>query len=98
MSRRPLRQRTGQGALKVMWSREDDIKGGYYRPSHLHRAEIGLDEKGQIIAWDQAIVGQSIINGTPFEPMFMQDGVDATMIEGIGEPYQVPLKLSVHNA
>jgi isoquinoline 1-oxidoreductase beta subunit len=87
-----------KGALKVIWSREDDIKGGYYRPSHLHRAEIGLDEKGNIVAWDHNIVGQSIITGTPFEPMMVKNGVDATMIEGMGEPYQVPLKLAVHNA
>ncbi len=87
-----------KGALKVIWSREDDIKGGYYRPSHLHRAEIGLDEKGNIVAWDHNIVGQSIISGTPFEPMMVKNGVDATMIEGMGEPYQVPLKLAVHNA
>lgn len=87
-----------KGALKVIWSREDDIKGGYYRPSHLHRAEIGMDEKGNIVAWDHNIVGQSILSGTPFEPMMVKNGVDATMIEGMGEPYQVPLKLAVHNA
>lgn len=85
-----------QGPIKVMWSREDDIKGGYYRPSHVHRAEIGLDESGNIIAWNHTIVGQSILAGTPFEPMMVKNGVDATMVEGIGEPYQVPLKLSVH--
>jgi isoquinoline 1-oxidoreductase beta subunit len=85
-----------QGPVKIMWSREDDIKGGYYRPSHVHRAEIGLDESGNIIAWNHTIVGQSILAGTPFEPMMVKNGVDATMVEGIGEPYQVPLKLSVH--
>ncbi|MES2148362.1 MAG: xanthine dehydrogenase family protein molybdopterin-binding subunit [Pseudomonadota bacterium] len=85
------------GPLKVMWSREDDIKGGYYRPSHVHRADIGLDAKGNIIAWDHAIVGQSIISGTPFESMMIKDGVDSTMVEGMGEPYEVPLNLTVHN-
>ena len=86
------------GPVKVMWSREDDIRGGYYRPSHVHRAEIGLDETGNIVAWNHTVVGQSILTGTPFESMMVKNGVDATMIEGIGEPYQVPLKLSVHNA
>jgi isoquinoline 1-oxidoreductase beta subunit len=84
--------------LKLIWSREDDIKGGYYRPSHLHRAEIGLDAGGNIIAWNHTIVGQSILKGTPFEAFMVKDGVDATMVEGMGEPYAVPLKLSVHNA
>ncbi|HXA47610.1 MAG TPA: xanthine dehydrogenase family protein molybdopterin-binding subunit [Burkholderiaceae bacterium] len=89
---------TGKGGpVKVMWSREDDIRGGYYRPAYVHRAEIGMDEKGKILAWNHTIVGQSILTGTPFESMMVKDGIDSTTIEGIGEPYQVPLKLSVHN-
>ena len=86
------------GPLKVIWSREDDIKGGYYRPSHVHRADLGLDDKGHIVAWDHTIVGQSIISGTAFEPFMIKNGVDHTMVEGMGEPYQVPLNLTVHNA
>jgi isoquinoline 1-oxidoreductase beta subunit len=87
----------GKGPVKVVWSREDDIKGGYYRPSHVHRAEIGLDAKGNILAWDHAIVGQSIITGTLFEPYMVKNGVDGTITEGMGEPYKVPLNLSVHH-
>ncbi|MDO8653519.1 MAG: xanthine dehydrogenase family protein molybdopterin-binding subunit [Undibacterium sp.] len=90
---------TGKNApLKVIWSREDDIKGGYYRPSHVHRAELGLDAKGKIIAWDHAIVGQSILTGTPLESMMVKNGIDGTMVEGMDEPYEVPLNLTVHNA
>ena len=55
--------------IRVMWSREDDIKGGYYRPMHVHRAEIGFDAKGKVLAWDHVIVGQSIVQGTPFAAM-----------------------------
>ncbi|MBC7453222.1 MAG: xanthine dehydrogenase family protein molybdopterin-binding subunit [Massilia sp.] len=84
------------GPVKVIWSREDDIKGGYYRPSHVHRAEIGFDAKGKIVAWDHAIVGQSIMAGTPFEAFMVKDGVDKTMVEGMGAPYSVPLNLSAH--
>jgi isoquinoline 1-oxidoreductase beta subunit len=86
------------GPIKVIWSREDDIKGGYYRPSHVHNAELGLDTKGKIIAWNHVIVGQSIITGTPLESFMVKDGVDDTMVEGMGEPYEVPLNLTVHNA
>jgi isoquinoline 1-oxidoreductase beta subunit len=85
------------GPLKVVWSREDDIKGGYYRPSHVHRADIGMDDAGKIVAWDHAIVGQSIITGSPFEPFMVKNGVDVTMVEGLGDPYDVPLNLNVHN-
>ncbi len=86
------------GPLKVIWSREDDIKGGYYRPSHVHRADIGLDAKGRIVAWDHAIVGQSIMAGTPFEAFMVKNGVDGTMVEGMGAPYDVPLNLTAHAA
>jgi isoquinoline 1-oxidoreductase beta subunit len=87
-----------QGPIKMMWSREDDIRGGYYRPSHLHRAEIGLDAQGNILAWDHVIVGQSIAAGTPFEGFMIQKGVDSTMVEGMGAPYEVPMNLTAHMA
>ncbi|NML62814.1 xanthine dehydrogenase family protein molybdopterin-binding subunit [Massilia sp. RP-1-19] len=89
---------TGKGGpVKVMWSREDDVRGGYYRPSYVHRAEIGLDAKGNILAWDHTIVGQSIMAGTMFEPFMVKNGVDATTTEGMGAPYDLPLNLSVHS-
>ncbi|QET04341.1 xanthine dehydrogenase family protein molybdopterin-binding subunit [Cupriavidus pauculus] len=84
--------------LKVMWSREDDIKGGYYRPLHVHRARIGFDAKGQVLGWQHAIVGQSIIIGTPFEPFLVKNGVDSTMTEGIVEnEYGLPMQVSAHH-
>jgi isoquinoline 1-oxidoreductase beta subunit len=86
------------GPVKMIWSREDDIKGGYYRPSHVHRADISLDAQGTILGWDHVIVGQSIAAGTPFEGFMIQKGVDSTMVEGMGEPYDVPMNLSAHIA
>ena len=83
--------------IRVLWSREDDIKGGYYRPMHVHRAEIGFDAKGKVLAWDHVIVGQSIVQGTPFASMMIKDGIDATIVEGMREPYDVPMQLSVHH-
>jgi isoquinoline 1-oxidoreductase beta subunit len=84
--------------IKLIWSREDDLAGGYYRPSHVHRADIGFDAKGNIIGWDHVIVGQSIASGTLFESGMVKNGVDALMVEGMGEPYQVPMQLSAHIA
>ncbi|HEX2010433.1 MAG TPA: molybdopterin cofactor-binding domain-containing protein, partial [Roseateles sp.] len=52
--------------VRTLWSREDDIKGGYYRPMHLHRARIGFDAQGNVLAWDHVLVGQSITTGTVF--------------------------------
>jgi isoquinoline 1-oxidoreductase beta subunit len=83
--------------VRTLWSREDDIKGGYYRPLHVHRAEIGFDAHGNILAWDHVIVGQSILKGTPFEEFMVKDGVDSTAVEGMKEPYDVPMRLTVHH-
>ncbi len=92
------RQRKGTrgGPLKLMWSREDDIQGGYYRPAHLHSVDVGFDAQGQVIAWDHAIVGQSIIKGTAFEPFLVKNGIDGTMTEGVAENhYRMPMRLRV---
>ena len=84
--------------LHVQWSREDDTRAGYYRPFTVHRAEIGLDAGGNVVAWKHRIVSQSIITGTPFEPFMVKDGVDATTVEGVADtPYAVPVALEVHH-
>jgi isoquinoline 1-oxidoreductase beta subunit len=83
--------------IRMVWSREDDIKGGYYRPMHLHTAKIGFDAKGKITAWDHVIVGQSIMKGSLFESAMMKDGVDGTTVEGMKEPYPIPMRLTVHH-
>ena len=74
--------------VKTVWSREDDVKGGYYRPMYLHQAKIGLDANGMPVAWEHTAVGQSIMQGTPFESVMIKDGVDATSVEGTADsPY-----------
>ncbi len=84
--------------IKIVWTREDDIKGGYYRPMHLHRAEIGFDSTGKVLAWQHRIVGQSIVSGTPFEGFMVKDGVDATMVEGVADTaYDLPMAVDVHH-
>lgn len=83
--------------VRMIWSREDDVKGGYYRPMHVHRAEIGFDEKGRVLAWDHVIVGQSLAKGTAFEGFMLKNGVDTTTVEGMKEPYDLPMRLSVHH-
>lgn len=77
--------------LKLVWSREDDITGGYYRPAYAHKVRVGLDDDGKIIAWDHRVCGQSIFKGTFLEAFSVRDGIDATSIEGMADtPYQVP--------
>jgi len=74
--------------VKVVWTREDDIQGGYYRPLFLHRIEAGLDSQGRPVGWRHSIVGQSILTGTPFEQFMVKNGIDATSVEGVVDsPY-----------
>ena len=74
--------------VKTVWSREDDVKGGYYRPMYVHKAKIALDENGMPSAWEHVAVGQSIMLGTPFEAFQIKDGIDATSVEGTADsPY-----------
>jgi isoquinoline 1-oxidoreductase beta subunit len=74
--------------VKLVWTREDDIQGGRYRPMFLHRLQGGIRD-GKIVAWKNTVVGHSFIKGSPFEPMMIKNGVDATMVEGAAEiPYR----------
>jgi isoquinoline 1-oxidoreductase beta subunit len=84
--------KTVKKPIKVIWTREDDIKGGYYRPFWYDRIAAGLDAKNSPVAWKHTIVGQSIIVGSPFEgAMLDEQGVDATSVEGAADiPYAIP--------
>jgi isoquinoline 1-oxidoreductase beta subunit len=77
--------------LKVVWTREDDMKGGYYRPFTLHKVQVGLDAKGLPQSWDHRIVGQSVVADSVFEAMMVKGGVDPTCVEGVAKShYAVP--------
>ena len=84
--------------VKLVWTREDDMRAGYYRPMYFHHIRAGLDSAGNAVAWEQRIVGQSILKGTPFESFLVKDGIDATSVEGASTlPYKIPnLKVDLH--
>jgi isoquinoline 1-oxidoreductase beta subunit len=85
--------------VKLIWTREDDVQGGYYRPMHVHRVEIGVGADGMPAAWRHVIVGQSILAGTPFAPMMIKNGVDLTAVEGTADTkYAIPnFQISAHH-
>jgi isoquinoline 1-oxidoreductase beta subunit len=70
--------------VKLVWTREDDIHGGYYRPLFVHRFK-GAVRDGKISAWTNTMMGQSFIKGSPFEGMMMKNGIDPTMAEGASD-------------
>jgi isoquinoline 1-oxidoreductase beta subunit len=80
----------GLAPVKLVWSREDDMRAGYYRPMYYHALEAGVDAAANLAAWRHTIVGQSILTGTAFEPMMVKGGVDITSVEGAANlPYAI---------
>jgi isoquinoline 1-oxidoreductase subunit beta len=77
--------------VKVIWTREDDIRGGYYRPTAYHSMSAALGTDGKPIAWRHRVVCQSFMVGTPFESFAVKNGVDSIAVEGaVDLPYDVP--------
>ena len=78
--------------VHLVWSREDDLRSGYYRPAFGHKVRVGLDGSGNIVGWEHRVAGQSIMKGTPFEAFTVHNGVDHSSVEGtVDSPYQIPM-------
>jgi isoquinoline 1-oxidoreductase beta subunit len=83
--------------VKLIWSREDDMRGGKFRPSTAHLIEAGLDANGKIVAWHHRVVAESVTNymaaargGTP-------PRVDQIVMKGSPVPmYAIPNKRAEH--
>jgi isoquinoline 1-oxidoreductase beta subunit len=86
--------------VKVVWTREDDMRGGYYRPAFVHRVQVGVGETGMPEAWHHVVAGQSLLAGTPFAGG-IENGIDRTSVEGVPEsPYLDSVKsqhVSLHS-
>lgn len=89
----------GTQPIKMIWTREDDTKAGYYRPMFHHDLNAVIGPKGELLAWRHRLVGQSILAGSPFESAMVKDGIDAVSVEGASNlPYAIPnLKVELHS-
>lgn len=78
--------------VKMVWTREDDMRAGYFRPMYFHELKAGLDSNGNLIAWQHRIVGQSILSGAGRESLVENNGgIDFTSVEGASNlPYSIP--------
>ncbi len=85
--------------IKLVWTREDDTRGGHYRPMWADFIEAAIGKDGLPSAWKHTIVGQSITAGTPFEAFMTKDGIDATSVEGAANlPYAIPnVEVGLHS-
>jgi isoquinoline 1-oxidoreductase beta subunit len=78
--------------IHLIWTREDDIRGGRYRPMALHRVRAGLDDNGTPVAWQHQIVSEPVLAGTMLESIAASFGVtfNATATEGASDmPYEL---------
>lgn len=77
--------------VKLVWSREDDMQAGYYRPAYVHKLSASVDASGKPSALQIRIAGQSIMAGTSMAAMMISNGIDNTSVEGLTEfSYEVP--------
>ncbi len=76
--------------VKLVWSREDDMQGGYYRPAYVHDFAAVLGDDGLPEAIRIRVAGQSIMQGTFLEASIV-NGIDASSIEGLENmAYAIP--------
>jgi isoquinoline 1-oxidoreductase beta subunit len=82
--------------VKLVWTREEDTRAGFYRPMFVHTITAGLDGENRLVAWRHRIVGQSILLGTPFGG---PGPIDPASVEGASNlPYHIPnMSVELHS-
>lgn len=76
-------------AVKVVWSREEDLQHDFYRPVTLNRLAAAVDKDGRLTAWHHRIIGPSI--NESLWPGTVKNGIDHSLVEGaIKRPYAIP--------
>jgi len=85
--------------VKTMWTREDDIRGGHYRPFNLNRVRAGIDATGTPIAYLHHTVGKPVLAQSPLGQFAVKDGLDPSSVEGSADmPYAIAnLRVEVTN-
>ncbi len=77
--------------VKTIWTREDDMRGGSYRPFSLSRIRAGVDAAGLPVTIHHCAVSQSVVENSPIAHGMIHDGVDPSTVEGAADmSYAVP--------
>jgi isoquinoline 1-oxidoreductase beta subunit len=98
----------GRAPIHLVWSREDDIKGGFYRPMALHRVQAGVTSDGRLSGWSHELVSKSIFTDVSsisainriFNALYVNSGLDSSSVDGIkGTLYAIDdFQVTQHNA
>ena len=75
--------------VKIIWTREEDLRHDYYRPYYYDRVSAGLDANGKLVGWTHRVTGSSV--AARWAPAIFKNGLDPDAVEGAAEtPYEVP--------
>ena len=66
--------------VKLIWTREEDIQHGTYRPISMGRLQVGLDAQGAVVAYSHKVCGQSIF--AHLFPQNIRNGIDPSSVDG----------------
>jgi isoquinoline 1-oxidoreductase beta subunit len=81
--------------VKVMWTREDDVHAGRFRPLYVNRIRAGLDESGRIIAWHHRVVSDRVLAFADPVRFKVSKGRDNIAMRGTELPtYDIPVRLA----
>jgi isoquinoline 1-oxidoreductase beta subunit len=85
--------------VKLVWTREEDIKYDHFRPAMSHRIEAGLDNQGKLIGWSHKVVCGSLLKD--IDPKGIMNGVDLMSLWGIldfpGSPHNCQTAYEIPN-
>ena len=77
------------GPVKIVWTREEDVRHDVFRPYYYDRIQAGLDARGQPIAWTHRLVGPSLL--ARWLPAAFQKGIDGDAVDGAAQlAYDIP--------
>ncbi len=86
--------------IRLLWTREDDVRHDFYRPGNHHALRAALGSDGLPVAWAHHVVAPSIISRfiPGYVPQFvahlggpLKGGIDETAVEGARDlPYGIP--------
>ena len=80
-----------QRPVKLIWTREQDVKSAQMRPMTGHQVEAALDADGKVTGWRHRVVGESVVayRGTE-KALENNKGLDNIVLEGSKHEYGIP--------
>jgi len=81
--------------VKVIWTREDDVHNGRFRPLYVNRIRAGIDDKGKIVAWHHRVVSDRVLAFMDPVRYKTANGRDNIAMRGTELPtYDIPHRLA----